>query len=189
MKITILFTLLIGLFSEHVHASIYNCSSPLTLTGFKSILEKTRADYFPEILKEHLIVTTFRSKNYFLQAQPHKSSLLNNRENRIYEVQLNLNMLDCPPDEEALLAILVHELEHVLDYMNWSSGRIVSHGIKYSLDFNFKVNYERATDQKVLTKGLSEGLALYREWVYQWLSKKQLIKKKVIYLTPEEIRN
>lgn len=89
---------------------------------------------------------------------------------------------------EALEAIMVHELEHVVDYTGWSSARLIKHGAKYSLSMKQKINYERATDNKVLAKGLHEGLAQYREWIYQWLTPKELLSKRRIYLTPEEIR-
>ncbi len=164
------------------------CAPAISLTDFKNTVDETRMEYFPEFESDSLTVTTFHSSAYFLQAQPSLSSLLHQRADRTYEVQLNLRLLDCPPERQALKAILVHELEHVRDYRSMSSAKIISLGMKVSLSFDFKVHYERATDQKVLNKGLFEGLALYREWVYQWLSPKELIKKRAIYMTPEEIR-
>jgi hypothetical protein len=185
MKVIILFFIIL---SKASWAFTTQCAPAITMSEFEAVVEKTRADYFSEIPKNNLIITTFTSDKYFLQAQPKALTLLKNRVHRVYEVQLNTRLLKCPPVEEALVAILAHELEHVKDYMNWTSAKIVSYGIKYSLDFDLKVHYERATDQKVLSMGLGEGLALYREWVYQWLTKKQLEQKRKIYLTPEEIR-
>ena len=165
------------------------CAPAISFTEFKNIVDETRMEYFPEFETDSLTVTTFHSSAYFLQAQPRLSSLLHQRADRTYEVQLNLRLLDCPPERQALKAILVHELEHVRDYRSMSSAQIISLGMKVSLSFDFKVHYERATDQKVLDQGLLEGLALYREWVYQWLSPKDLVKKRMIYMTPEEIRS
>ncbi|MBY0515713.1 MAG: hypothetical protein K2P81_02310 [Bacteriovoracaceae bacterium] len=165
-----------------------NCAQPLSLEEFGQFVENVRSQYFSDIPKEHLGIKSFRSEAYFLQAQPYLKTLINRRQNRRYNVQINLRLLECPPTPEGLEAILVHELEHVRDYMGWSSGHIALHGGKYALSCGVKVKYERATDAKVLELGLGEGLAQYREWVYQWLSPKDLAKKRLIYLTPEEIR-
>ena len=42
-------------------------------------------------------------------------------------------------------------------------------------------------DLRVLKMGLSNGIREYREWIYQLLSPKELIKKKKRYYTPLEI--
>jgi hypothetical protein len=163
------------------------CAPKMNVNQFTSLLEKTIEQFFPELSKESIGVSTFRSDAYFLQAQPVVETLFGNRENRKYNVQLNLRLLECPPSEESLQSILVHELEHIKDYTNWSSGKIAKHGLHYSTSLEFRAKYERATDAKVLEKGLNSGLAGYRVWVYQWLSPKDLERKRYIYLTPEEI--
>ncbi len=165
-----------------------DCAPAMTLEDFKFELESVRSRFFSDIPAEKLGIKTFRSDAYFLQAQPYLSTLVKPRSKRRYNVQLNLKLLDCPPSDLALEAILIHELEHVRDYVNWSSAEIVGHGAKYALSCGKKVSYERATDQKVLELGRGEGLAQYRECVYQWLTPKDLAKKRRIYLTPEEIR-
>lgn len=159
----------------------------MTLQQFTDLLFKTRDAYFPELKNESIGVSTFRSDAYFLQAQPEVKTLIGKRGERKYNVQLNLKLLDCPPDEESLEAILAHELEHIKDYTGWSTARIAKHGIRYSTSLNFRANYERETDHKVLDKGLNKGLAGYRVWVYQWLNPKEYTRKRYIYLTPEEI--
>ena len=164
-----------------------NCAPKMSVQQFTTLLQKTVEQYFPELSNESIGVSTFNSNAYFLQAQPVAKSLIGNREKRKYNVQLNLKLLNCPPDEDSLKAILVHELEHVKDYTQWSSAKIVKHGIHYSTSLKFRAKYERATDSKVLEKGLNIGLAGYRIWVYQWLSPKEYERKRYIYLTPEEI--
>lgn len=163
------------------------CLLPITLESFNSILRTTKEQYFPELNKEIIAVTTFRSDDYFLRAHPRIQTLVGNRFKRQYSVQLNLKLLDCPPPEDALVAILVHELEHVKDYIGWSSAKIAEHGFLYSTSMKVQVDYEKQTDRKVLEKGLHLGLAGYREWIYQWLSPEELLKKKKRYLTSEEI--
>lgn len=163
------------------------CAPKMDIGQFNGLLDKTIEQYFPELSSESIGVSTFRSDAYFLQAQPEVKTLISNRRMRKYNVQLNLKLLDCPPDEDSLRAILVHELEHVKDYTKWSSARIALHGIRYSTSLKFRANYERSTDSKVLQKGLNQGLAGYRTWVYQWLTPKEYKRKRFIYLTPEEI--
>lgn len=174
-----LFILLI-LFSLSARArSSEQCLPAMTLDHFKSLVQSSKDQYFPELRKVKVSVSTFRSDAYFLQARPNIK--------REYFIQLNLKLLECPPSEEALVAILVHELEHVKDYIGWSSAKLVKHGIVYSASMKVKIAYERQTDRKVLEKGLHSGLAGYREWVYQWLTPRELARKRRIYLTPEEI--
>lgn len=174
------------LLSVSVNAA-HICAPKMSVGQFTNLLEKTIEQFFPELANESIGVSTFRSDAYFLQAQPVVKTLVGKRRKRRYNVQLNLKLLDCPPSEESLQAILVHELEHVKDYTGWSSAKIAKHGIHYSTSLKFRAKYERATDEKVLEKGLSIGLAGYRVWVYQWLSPKDLERKRYIYLTPEEI--
>jgi hypothetical protein len=163
------------------------CAPKMKLTQFTKLLERTIDQFFPELANESIGVSTFKSDAYFLQAQPVVKTLFNKNGKRKYNVELNLRLLDCPPFRNSLQAILVHELEHVKDYTNWSLVKIIKHGIQYSTSLKFRAKYERATDAKVLEKDLHSGLADYRVWVYQWLSPKELKRKKYIYLTPEEI--
>lgn len=163
------------------------CAPKLSLSNFKNILHETKIKYFPELENEKIIVKKFKSDAYFLRAQPIIKTLVRKKRNRVYSIQLNLNLLECPPPREGLVAILIHELEHVKDYTSWSSAKIIKHGIRYATSFKFMSNYEKETDIKALEKGVHVGLATYRQWVYQWLSPKDLEKKKNIYLTPDQI--
>lgn len=182
MKI-ILLTLLIS-FS----AQAQTCQGTLSLDEFKTQVQDVQERYFPELNDTSIVVTTFKAEDYFLQAQPAKASLMGSRHKRRYEVQLNLKLLACSPGEAALEAILIHELEHVLDYTQMSSAQIVSHGLRYVTDKKFRIRYERETDLKALRHRVHAGLVAYREWIYQWLTPAQLERKKAFYLSPDEIR-
>ena len=182
-----LFLLILMLPLTGISASSEGCLPPMTIEQFKAMVQSSRDLYFPELSNLKIEVSTFRSDEYFLQAQPKIRTLLRGGSKRCYLIDLNLKLLDCPPPEEALTAILVHELEHIKDYTGWSSFKIARFGVHYSTSMKLKTRYERETDHKVLEKGLHSGLAGYREWLYQWLSPKELARKKKIYLTPEEI--
>ena len=155
--------------------------------NFEALVEEVKQNHFPELHHVKLIVSTFSSDAYFLQAQPVAISLLGLRSNRRYQVQLNLKLLECPPTINALEAILVHELEHVVDYQPMSASKVATHGLRYLLNKKFKRHYERSTDCKVLDRGFHQGLSDYRKWVYQWLKPDELRTKRRLYLTPEEI--
>jgi len=160
---------------------------PISMEEFRGRLQDVQERYFPEFKDLSIIVTTFRSDAYFLQAQPKIKTLFKKRSQRIYEVQLNTKLLDCPPTSAGLEAILVHELEHIRDYTGWSSIRIAKHGLRYSFNCDMRIGYECATDLRVLEFGLHQGLIDYRHWVYEKLTPKELKKKEKIYLTPREI--
>lgn len=164
------------------------CEAPMSLDNFTALVHEVKGRFFPELKTINVGVATFRSDAYFLQAQPVVVSLLGRKKNRRYNVQLNLKLLECPPTIEALEAILVHELEHVVDYLPMSATKIASHGLHYIMSKKFHRFYERSTDCKVLDRGLHHGLIEYRNWVYQWLNPRELQTKRKIYLTPEEIK-
>lgn len=184
MKNFIILTLLFFPFSLKA-SSI--CSRPISREEFDLIFQATRDKFFPELKGVNIEVVTFKANSYFLKVRPVVKTLLNKRKNRSYQILLNNNLLKCPPSMEGLEAILVHELEHIVDFTHWSPSRIIKHGTHYFLSCNKRIGYERATDLKVLKKGLGEGLMHYRLWIYQWLTPKDLYLKRLIYITPEEI--
>ena len=184
MKLLIYCIILLGQFNVMAEVS---CFPTIKREDFQRLVKEVKESHFPELEKTQVGISTFTSDAYFLQTQPVIKTLSEKTQNRQYNIELNTRLLDCPPSPEALEAILVHEFEHILDYTTWSSLKIISHGMHYALSCDFKVSYERATDRKVLTKGLHQGLIEYRKWVYQWLSPEELVMKKAMYLTPEEI--
>jgi hypothetical protein len=165
-----------------------SCAGKIGFDEFSQLVKQVQSRHFPQIPLESVVVTTFEAEDYFLQAQPSVRTLIKNPEKRSYEIQLNLRLLTCSPGEEALEAILVHEFEHVMDYTQWSSAKILKHGLRYIRSDSFRARYERETDEKTLRRGLGQGLKQYREWIYQWLTPEQLETKKRFYYSPEEIQ-
>jgi hypothetical protein len=181
------FLVALGLLLIHMTTQAQTCQGTLSLDEFKAQVSDVQARYFPQLSETQIVVTTFKAEDYFLQAQPAKSTLVGSRDKRRYEVQLNLKLLECSPGGEALEAILIHELEHIVDYTQMSSAQILSFGLRYVTDRKFRTRYERQTDLKALKHKVHGGLMTYREWVYQWLTPKQLARKKQYYLSPDEI--
>jgi hypothetical protein len=96
-------------------------------------------------------------------------------------------LLECSPGGAVLEAILIHELEHIVDYTQMRSAQILFFGLRYVTDRKFRTRYERQTDLKALKHKVHGGLMTYREWIYQWLTPKQLARKKQYYLSPGKI--
>lgn len=104
-----------------------------------------------------------------------------------YKIHVNPIVFQHNIPDEALEAILAHELVHTEDYREKSSLDIVGIGLKVLFKKSRSI-YERQTDLKTILKGYARGLITYREWQYRLLSKTDLAKKKREYLTPNEIR-
>ncbi len=181
-----LFFIVLTLMS-HSLVLAYECTSPIPKEKLSLLVKEAQETYFPELNSAPLKIKFFKSSAYYLQSQPILKTLTKNRTKREYSVQINTKLLACPPSEEALKAILVHELEHIKDYTKMSSAQIAGLGIKMTISRKFRTKYERATDEKALYKGLGQGLIEYRKWIYKKLTPKQLLKKKRFYYTPEEI--
>jgi hypothetical protein len=164
-----------------------NCAESIKIQDFSKLLTETRAKFFPDLDRVSIKITQLKASSYFLQAQPAKSSFLKKAAKRSYEVQLNDKLLECPPDNKSLEAILVHELMHIRDYQKMSSIKMADFATKYLLDRKFRTTYERETDRSAMKLGLGSGLSGYRTWIYQWLTPDQLKTKKRYYYSPEEI--
>jgi hypothetical protein len=160
----------------------------LSLTELESRAHEIQRAHFPELDRATLRVTDFKSEDSFLQAQPAGRSLFGDPLTRTYEIQVNPQLLTCPPSQEALTAILHHEFEHLLDYTGWSGLGILGHGARYLMSENFRIRYERQTDLKALENGHALGLIAYRNWLYDRLTPAQVAEKRRTYFTPEEIR-
>jgi predicted SprT family Zn-dependent metalloprotease len=100
---------------------------------------------------------------------------------------VNEKMLNCPPSQAALTAIITHELSHFQDYHSLPILGVTKLGIRYGASKKFRRYYERQTDWKTLELGHGPGLSEYREWLYKMLPPKAVKTKKYYYLTPEEI--
>lgn len=163
------------------------CYPAITSSEFAEMVTRTKFLHMPNLVEANIAIREFESDAYYLQAKPDIKSLLSKKQDRKYFVEVNPKLYSCPPSMDALEAILVHELEHVVDYENMSALEITRFGVRYGTSKKFRAKYERATDEKVLKKSLGLGLIGYREWIYSKLSPKEILVKKRYYYTPEEI--
>ncbi|MFZ4715258.1 MAG: hypothetical protein ACOYL6_16165 [Bacteriovoracaceae bacterium] len=164
------------------------CDNTTSFIIVNDLLNEIRQVYFPELQTINISLKEFKSDAYFLQAQVDLDTLYKSKSKRKYFVEINPDIYSCSPNTKALKAIIVHEMEHIKDYHSMSSANIVALGIKYTSSKKFRARYERATDEKALSKGQGLGLIDYRLWIYSKLTAKQLKLKKLYYLSPEEIQ-
>jgi hypothetical protein len=186
--ICILVVMSLGLYAR-AHQDFEECSKPLDLFELSKIIDAVRSTYFKQIAKHNIVIEKFNSADSFFQTQPVVSSLFDNLYFRKYKIQYNPQLFSCPPSRKAIVAILVHEFEHINDYFESSAFKLLTFSSKYVISSNFSTKYERATDLKACKKGQAEGLKEYREWLYQQLNEKQIALKRKKYMTPEELEN
>jgi hypothetical protein len=158
---------------------------PITLDEVGKLFSTVISKYAPSLEEKKIPLHVYHSEGYFLQATVLKKPLLRGRKS--YRLEVGQRLLDCPPDQSALTAIILHETQHFLDYEGLSAFHVAVLGKNYVLSKKFRIHYERATDLKVLEHMEGTGLMAYRLWLYDQLTPKQLEVKNATYFTPEEI--
>jgi hypothetical protein len=104
-----------------------------------------------------------------------------------YKIQVNPLVFDKGISDNALRGVLAHELMHSIDYYTGSTiASIIPIGLKVSRKKSRR-QYERKTDLRIVLLGYGDDLIEYKKFQYPLLNEKQLTRKKLEYLTPEEI--
>lgn len=158
----------------------------------KSAVEKTRkilseivGKSYPELTDEKIKVETFESADTFFKARFSIARFLTFR--RInYVIFVNPKIFQSNISDHAIIAILAHELAHILYYDE--KKRFELFGLAGLLDKSFTAKFERKADLQAIRRGYGEGLIMYREWLYAHIPEKSLAEKKRDYFSPDEIR-
>lgn len=162
-----------------------SCGKPLTLPELRSLVQEVRDAHFPALSDHELPFQNYESDSYFFQATVNPGELLRGRKKFCLDV--NSELLNCPPSSEALKAIISHELSHFQDYQSLPILGVAKLGIAYGVSKKYRRSYERQTDRNTVLLGHGPGLIDYRLWLYERLSPKAVRTKKYYYLSPEEI--
>lgn len=124
------------------------------------------------------------SAAYFFWTSIDAKTFLKSPLKRKYQLIVHSDLFRDPPSETAIQGILVHEFQHVLDYVERKFPRLT---LFFLNQFVLSSGYERKTDLKAFEKGAAPGILRYRCWLKEKLSPKDYKKKIEIYYSPEEI--
>ena len=143
---------------------------------------------FPRLDGLNLVLEPFESGEDFFQARPR--SFWRDPRDRVYAVRVNTKLCGDPPPPEAEKAILAHELAHIDAFSTMGRRGLFDLGWRYAVAPASKrvEDFEKDADRAVVKLGFAEGLARYREWLYPRVSPKAAARKKLLYLTPDELR-
>ncbi len=111
---------------------------------------------------------------------------------RRYAVHVDPVVLSDPMPEAGLVAILLHELGHIADYVAMDSDALLAfvlwYGTQDPASSDELRDYERATDTYALDRGCADGLAEARAWIYAHAQTPEILAdKQRNYLGPDEI--
>ena len=141
-----------------------------------------------DISIEYLSVTEDTDKVFF-ETYVKSITVLRSPKRRTYQIFANELLSKNRPDQQAIRAILAHELFHIRDYM----GKGLLGLLKLKRDYEddgFRRQYEQSTDQRTLELGYGPGLIRYRKWLYRNIGDLEKVEyKRRIYMTPEEIES
>ncbi len=130
------------------------------------------------------------------QAQPMIRTILKNRHNRIYIIsvrdkKVNPNLCFETIPDSAKIALIGHEIVHVLDYKTQSFFEIIAMGIKYNCCPNYKRRIEWITDSLTIVNNMGYENICFSNYIYNspFVSKKYLKKKQKYYMTSADMIN
>lgn len=158
---------------------------PADEAGLDDLMRQVQAAFHPDLAGVSVALQSMDSDQDFFAANLDLSTAGEAGPDRDYLVRYGLRVLEDPPPYAATGAILMHELQHVSDYVAMDTEELADFAIWYaSGDIS---EYERATDEVVLEAGCAEGLKAYRLWLYGQVDDETEAQKRVDYYTPEEI--
>lgn len=151
----------------------------------RNLLSEIVKKSFPELPDEKIKVETFESENSFFKARFSITRFLTFRKNN-YIISVNPKVFSNEISDQAVIAILAHELAHILYYDG--KKRFELFGLASLIDKSFTAKFERKADLQAIKRGYGEGLIKYREWLYVHIPKKNLPEKKRDYFSLDEIK-
>jgi hypothetical protein len=156
------------------------------VAGIQASLDGVRTALYDELEGIPIELQAISSTTSFFAASVDLSSLDGTTENRRYVVQYAEELLALEPPADGVVAILAHELAHVLHYTGLEQQELIDFALWYAQ--GDIADYERQTDEQTLRRGCASGLIAYREWLYSVVDAETRAEKQRDYYTPEEIR-
>jgi len=154
------------------------------------IVDRLIPQHFPELepITIHYAAATQNTDSVFLETDVGTKTIFRASADRQYVMYLNRRLLEHPPGNAALEAILVHELCHIRDFTEMSGWGLIRLYLNVNYDAEFEIRYERETDLCALRLGYGEGLKAYRQWLYRIIADPETVAmKRNVYFTPGQI--
>lgn len=148
------------------------------------LIESVRQKSFPEIFSGDIKIEKFHSESVFFKARFSFSRFLTFRRLKT-TIYVNPKVFESTISDEAIMAIMAHELAHALYYTG--RNRFALLGLVRLLCDNAEAVFERKADLAAINRGFGKGLTEYREWLYIKVPVKNLEKKRRNYFSPAEI--
>jgi hypothetical protein len=140
------------------------------------LAREVRVSSFPDLDGVRIQFRSLRSSSDYFRSLPAV---------RGYFILISDNpVLDTAPPE-AIKAILAHEFEHICWYRSRSRWKLA--GLVRLLKTSYQRRWETDTDFRTIRRGYGTGLRDYRLWLYRHVAPAVAVRKKRIYLTPDEI--
>ncbi|WP_378186334.1 hypothetical protein ACE939_14555 [Aquimarina sp. W85] len=158
---------------------------------------KIALSHYPELRTTSIeFKFTDKIKKSTMQAQPTFGSLFTSKKKRKYVILMsrrfniegeNFLITDIP--SEVLIGWLGHELGHVMDYKERSSGGMLVFGFKYLFSSRHIQEVERAADTYAVQHGMGSYIIATKNFILEHASLSETYKNRIkkLYLSPEEI--
>ena len=177
-------------------SSSFACSVKLKQQDSNSVDEKVLKiickvieDSFSHLKQADIKLKRTKNPEYYLASNFNISRLRGKKHG--YLIHYNPEMFTREIPDNALEAILAHELVHTHDYFKSNIFRLIGIGMKF-LNKRSIYRYERKTDLVTILNGIKSnldylsGLKAYRKWIYKQLEEKKILIKKKRYYSPRE---
>jgi hypothetical protein len=158
---------------------------PADETQLTDLVQRVETGLYPELAELTLELRPLQSDSDFFNALVDPTTVAAAPNRRTYLLRFNPLLFERSPPANGVVAILAHELKHIVDYFGMDSQSLVAFAVDYAT--GDIAAYERSTDEHVLRLGCGEGLIAYRQWLYRQLDAQTVAQKRRDYYTPEEI--
>lgn len=163
-------------------------ADPPTTATLRALLAEVKTASYPELAALPMTTDSLSSSSVFFQSNFDVGEALAGRLALV--VDLNEAVLDDPPSDAALRAVLAHELAHSLDYAQ-RFERDGAAGLVALLPMLVwppaEEEVERRTDVVAVARGHGVGLIAYRVWLYAHVTDDVVREKRRIYYSPLEL--
>jgi hypothetical protein len=155
-----------------------------TLERARELMLSVKSASYPELAGTNIEIQLFRSEKDFFRTRFSIARFLDGQK-MCFRIEVNPKAFNLHAPEEALHAIMAHELGHVFAFTQGKRIRLL--GLVRLASKGFSARFERQTDLQAISRGYAKGLSEYRIWLYRNVPAKYLRAKKRDYFSPEEI--